>query len=87
MRLELALSGFMSVSIVYLGLGFEIYKTNDKKKYQKKYQKKSQQKVISVKEMEKNVILIEKENSSQNDSQQELNCFTIENKTNKVEWF
>lgn len=34
MRLELALSGFMAVSIVYLGLGFEIYKTNmTKKKY------------------------------------------------------
>lgn len=51
MRLELALSGFMAVSIVYLGLGFEIYKTNMTKK--KKIKTKTQQQVIPVKEMER----------------------------------
>lgn len=67
MRLELALSGFMAVSIVYLGLGFEIYKTNMTKKNIKT---KSSATGNSCQRDGKNVILIEKENSSQNDSHQ-----------------
>lgn len=66
MRLELALSGFMAVSIVYLGLGFEIYKTNMTKK--KKNQNKNSATGNSCQRDGKNVILIEKVNSSQNDS-------------------